>query len=261
MMYEILLKIFIPILTVWAAVFNVLLMVVLMKFPKLLQPNNLITRKVIIMLDIMLVSTLCTLNLLILHYGIKTPILLCRYLTYIGATLMTNQCLSLTVMAIDRYVYVLHPLKYNQVITKGRIVAGLLCCLLLPTCFTVVSESLIERKLSLRSLMCTSDHTIVTALKMLLFIIPSFCCTIGISMSMWKLTKKIHNTNHDLFRPQIRKNFRLISFIGGCLWMTYVPGAILVVIANVFFASSKEHQDVAFYLYHMSLLFLTHHQV
>ena len=37
-----------------------------------------------------------------------------------------------------------------------------------------ISESLIERRLSLKSFMCTSDHTIVVLFKMLLFIIPSF---------------------------------------------------------------------------------------
>ena len=180
-MYKILLGIFIPMVTVWAVISNLLLTIVLIKFPKLLQPNNLMIRKVITSLDITFVSNLCLLNLLVLHYGSETPILLCNYLSYIGGTIVTSQCLTLTVMAIERYVYVVHPLKYNQMITKGRIVAGLLSCILMPTCFTVVSEYLTERKLSLKSLFCTSDNTVVILAKMFMFIIPSFCFTIGIS--------------------------------------------------------------------------------
>ena len=248
-MYDIPLKIFIPIVLAWAVTSNVLLMVVLIKFPKLVQPNNLIIRKVIISLDITFVSAVGTLNLFVLYYGNNTPTLLCNYLTYIAGTLVVSQCLTLTVMAIERYVYVVHPLKYNQMITKGRIVAGLLSCILLPTCFTVASEPLIERRLSLKSLMCTSDETIVNLCKMLLFIIPSFCCTIGISVSLWKLTRKINSTNDALFKPQVQKNFRLIAFISGCLWMTYIPGAVLVAIANVLLSTSSEYHDVAVYLY------------
>ena len=234
-MYEIILEIFIPTVTVWAVTSNLLLMIVLIKFPKLLQPYNLMTRKVIITLDITFVASFCLLNLLVLHYGSETPILLCNYLSYTRATIMSCQCLTLAVMSIERYVYVVHPLKYNQLITKGRIVAGLLSCILMPTCFTVVSEYLTERKLSLKSLFCTSDHTIVVLAKMLIFIIPSFCCTIGISLSLWKMTRQIHNTNNAFFQPQVRKSFRLIAFISGCLWMTIFPAAVMVAIAIVFF--------------------------
>ena len=253
-MYDILLKIFIPTVTVWAVASNLLLMMVLIKFPKLLQPNNLLIRKMIIILDITFVSTMCVLHFSVLHYGDGTLTLLCNYLTYIGVVIVSSQFLTLAVMAIERYVFVVFPLKYGQLVTKSRSIAGLLSCILLPTIFTVVSESLSQRRLSLKSLACISDSPMVTLVRILLFVIPSFCCTLWISVSMWKLTRKIHNTEYISFRPQTRKNFRLISFISGCLWMTFIPGAILVAIANVILSGSPEYHDVAFYLYVVSTI-------
>ena len=113
-MYQIHHKIFIPIVLVWAVTSNVLLMVVLIKFPNLVQRNNLITCKVIITLDITFVSAVGT----ILYYGDNTPTLLCNYLTCIAASIVASQCLTLTVLAIERYVFVVHPLKYNQVMNS-----------------------------------------------------------------------------------------------------------------------------------------------
>ena len=55
-----------------------------------------------------------------LHCGYETPGWLCNFLTDSGTIIVTSEFLTVTVMAIERYINVVHPLKYDKLITKYR---------------------------------------------------------------------------------------------------------------------------------------------
>ena len=222
-MYQTILKVIFPGVTLWATTANVVLLLVLFKFGHLLQPTHKMFRQFIAVQDILLCCTYCSLNLSVLYLDQDIPSSVCVCLSIICAATFRCQWLSISIMAIERYIYVVHPLRYPHLMTKCKTLTGIGICIAIPLIFTMVTEGLFNRKLDVIRLACTYHDTASKIAQVAIFCIPSFIITTTISIVLWKLTKRIQDQDRAMTTPKIRKSFKLIAFISGSFWMTYIP--------------------------------------
>ena len=233
----------IPGLTLFATAANVMLLLVLLKFTHLSQSVNRIIRQVIAIEDILLCNLYCALNMLVLYFDQEIPMLICQSLSICSATVFRCRFLAICIMALERYVFVAHPLKYIHLVTKGKTQLGIVASVLLPLIFTFVTELLCDRELNTESLSCVFKQPEVTIAQSIIFVIPSFLFTMAISMNVWSLAKKRQNQPESgMSQTQIKKSFRLIAFISGTFWITFIPPQIVMFVsaaASMYFKYSN----------------------
>ena len=232
-MYQTILRVIIPSVTLFATAANTMLLMVLFKFGHLLQPANKMLRQFLAIQDIALCSTYCAVNLAVLYLDQDIPSLLCDSLSIVAVMIFRCQWSSISIIAIERYIYVVHPLKYPRLMTKCKTLVGIGVCIAITVIFTIVTEVFFDRKLDVILLACIYNNTVSSNIHIFVFAIPSFIITITISVVLWKVTKKIHAEDPAITKPQIRKSFKLISFISGTFWITYIPFMTAFLVSEV----------------------------
>ena len=131
-----------------------------------------------------------SLNLVVLYYDQDTLPPVCSCLNVISITIFRCQWLGISIIAIERYIYVVHPLRYPHLMTKCKTVIGIGICIAIPVIFTMVTDGLIDHKLDTVRLSCIHNDPTSVIAQIVIFIIPSFVITITVSVALWKFDKE-----------------------------------------------------------------------
>ena len=203
---------------------NILLLTVMWKL-NLLQPCNRLLRTFIAVTDMILAISAG--NLIT-----STSVLKYLYLNWFCLinTKVTSFCLGVllnlsAILAVERYIFIVHPMRYLVWVTKSKVVLSFIGILSLLITYFIVNSSMINGDLVHylhASFVCGTGKAIVY---FFLFIFPGM---VIICIAVIKLVIFVRRfAPNSAEAIDAKKAIKLILLLSGALFITYIPSYVI----------------------------------
>lgn len=225
---------------------NVPLITVIHKFPLYQKPCKVI-RTIIAGIDVAtgFVSTGGFLWHLLGGYSEVNTKWACHTISVAGEVLVFTNMLCISLVAVERYVYLAYPLQYIRWMTSKCIVIFSVLLLMLPTVYGCVTEVIYGRKRNISTMACQLEK-IKASQSIAIFILPSIFASL---FSIFKLLWMRFNLQANIARPagdantivvgvsleSFSKIIKTVVLLSCSLWLTFVPTAIVRVSIKRYF--------------------------
>ncbi|XP_022105371.1 histamine H2 receptor-like [Acanthaster planci] len=165
----------------------------------------------------------------------------CQIAATTEAVVKKTSLLTLTLLSIERYIAVVHPLKYSRIITKQRIAAGLALCWFGPIAFFIAliltGQSSGQYVFLFHSCTITYQSQILSiALNVGLFILPSVVILSVTTVLAWLGMKKVARVRAHMIAKltpqagqthQAVKFFRMIRIMAFAFYACWAPHVVI----------------------------------
>ena len=188
---------------------------------------------------IMTVSTTAQ-GLTVIILGRSNDVIICSILSVIGVGMFFSLQMLGGVLALERYIFFCHPIRYSQICSMRKVNSVILFCYVFP--LLSLSPTYAGREFQSASLLCefktSTSRVIINAVA---YRVIPFALIIFSLYRIWRITKSNRvapalpsNAARPSTPPvtvQAKSAMQMVLLVSGTFWLAYFPALIMRVVA------------------------------